>query len=66
LQAAREFLYECHRTECKSYECQQLQAKMSHCPDPALILVDPEQGYTCGLNPDAETLEARRGLGGAL
>jgi hypothetical protein len=58
LQHAREFLYECHRTGWKSYQCQQLQAKMHGCPDPALILVDPEQGYTCGTSPDAKTLEA--------
>lgn len=31
---------------------------MNNCPDPALILVDPEQGYTCGSKPDAKTLEA--------
>ncbi len=58
LQEAREFLYECHRTEWQSYECQQLLAKMNNCPDPALILVDPDQGYACGSKSDAETLEA--------
>ena len=31
---------------------------MSGCPDPALILVDPEQGYTCGQKPTREQLEA--------
>lgn len=58
LQKARELLFECNRTEWKSYECRQLQAKMNNCPDPALIMVDPEQGYTCGQKPDPATLKA--------
>ena len=41
LQAARELLRECQRTQWKDFRCQQLQAKMNNCPDPALILVDP-------------------------
>lgn len=55
LQAARELLRECHRTQWKDFRCQQLQARMSGCPDPALILVDPDQGYSCGakVNPEA-------------
>ncbi len=52
LQAAREFVYECNRNGWKSYECQQLKARMEGCPDPALILVDPDQGYACGSRAD--------------
>jgi hypothetical protein len=52
LQQAREFLYECNRTGWKSSECQQLKARMYRCPNPTQILVDPEQGYTCGDTPD--------------
>jgi hypothetical protein len=52
LQQAREFLYECNRNGWKTTQCQQLNAKMNGCPDPTLILVDPEQGYTCGDTPD--------------
>jgi len=52
LQAAREFLYECNRNGWKSTDCQQLNARMNGCPDPTLILVDPDQGYTCGETPD--------------
>lgn len=59
LQAAREILWECNRTGWKSYECRQLQAKMSRgqCQDPALIYVDPEQGYSCALKIDGEVLK---------
>ena len=57
LQYAREFLWECQRTNWKSYECQALQAKMNRCPDPAQIYVDPEQGYSCGIKFDAEALK---------
>lgn len=53
-QAARELLRECHRTKWKDFRCQQLQAMMSGCPDPALILVDPDQGYSCGAKVDPE------------
>jgi len=31
---------------------------MNNCPDPTLILVDPDQGYTCAGKPDAATVEA--------
>jgi len=58
LAAAREFLRECNRNGWKSSQCQQFQAKMNKCPDPTLILVDPDQGYTCGGKPDAATVEA--------
>ena len=57
LQGAREFLYECNRTQWKSAECKQLQAKMNGCPDPTMILVDPEQGYACGDKIDKEALK---------
>ena len=55
LEGARELLRECHRTQWKDFRCQQLQARMSGCPDPVLILVDPDQGYSCGakVNPEA-------------
>src|SRR5262249_17688829 len=52
LQPAPEFLYECNRTQWGSTECQQLQAKMNHCPDPTMIFVDPDQGYSCGVQFD--------------
>jgi hypothetical protein len=58
LNEARELLRECNRTAWQDFRCQQLQAKLGDCPDPAYILVDPEQGYTCGVKPDAETLKA--------
>ena len=58
LQAAREVLRECHRVGWKSYKCQALQAKMNDCPDPALILVTAEFGYTCMATVDSE--EVRR------
>lgn len=57
LEAARELLRECHRTQWKDFRCQQLNAKMNYCPDPALILVDPGQGYSCGEQPDAEAVK---------
>jgi hypothetical protein len=57
LQAAREFLWECHRTSWKSYACQALQAAMTGCPDPAYIYVDPEQGYSCAPTFDPEALK---------
>jgi len=53
LAAATELLRECHRTNWKDFRCQQLKASMNACPDPALILVDPESGYTCGAKLDA-------------
>ncbi|MCW5831056.1 MAG: hypothetical protein KIS78_01200 [Labilithrix sp.] len=58
LAAARELLRECHRTGWKTYACQKLRAQMNGCPDPALILVDPEQGYSCGDKPDPEAVRA--------
>jgi hypothetical protein len=73
LQQAREFLYECNRTGWKSSECQQLEARMNRCPDPTQILVDPDQGYTCGLTADplavasawkAKCEELKRGVDG--
>lgn len=57
LAAARELLRECNRNGWKSYECQSLQAKMNHCPDPALIYVNPEEGYSCGEKIDAEAVK---------
>jgi hypothetical protein len=49
LASARELLRECNRNGWKSTACQRLHAKMNGCPDPTLILVDPEAGYTCGV-----------------
>ena len=57
LQSARELLRECHRTQWKDFRCQQLQASMSGCPDPTLILVDPDQGYSCGAKVDPEAVK---------
>lgn len=57
LDAARELLRECNRTGWKDFRCQQLNARMHGCPDPALILVDPEQGYSCGTSPDPEAVK---------
>ena len=48
IENARETLRECHRTNWRSFKCQSLLAKMNHCPDPALIYVDPNSGYSCG------------------
>lgn len=56
-EAARELLRECHRTQWKDFRCQQLQASMNNCPDPALILVDPDQGYSCGAKVDPEAVK---------
>jgi hypothetical protein len=56
LAGAREFLRECNRNGWKTYECQKLKSQMNGCPDPALILVDPGQGYSCGEKPDAEAV----------
>jgi hypothetical protein len=58
LDNARAILRECNRTGWKDYSCQQLQAKMKGCPDPALIYVNPEQGYSCGESLDAAGKEA--------
>ena len=58
LQSAREILRECNRNGWKSAQCKQLKAKVNDCPDPTLILVDPDQGYACGAKPDAATVEA--------
>lgn len=57
LDAARELLRECNRTGWKDFRCQQLHARMHGCPDPALILVDPEQGYSCGAGADPEAVK---------
>lgn len=55
--AARELLRECHRTGWKAHACAALQAKMNHCPDPALIYVNPEEGYSCGEKADPEAVK---------
>ena len=57
VEGARELLRECHRTQWKDFRCQQLQANMNGCPDPALILVDPDQGYSCGAKVDPEAVK---------
>jgi hypothetical protein len=57
LQAAREILFECNRTDWKSAQCQSLAAKMNRCPDPKYIYVDPEVGYTCGAKIDPEAVK---------
>lgn len=57
MDAARELLRECNRTDWKDARCQSLQAKMNNCPDPALILVDPDVGYSCGSVPDKEAVK---------
>lgn len=57
LQSARETLHECNRNGWKSHTCQSLAAKMNHCPDPALIFVDPDAGYSCGAAIDAEAVK---------
>lgn len=54
LTSARETLRECNRTGWKPAQCQQLHAKMNHCPDPTRIYVDPEAGYECGATIDAK------------
>ncbi|KLK89553.1 hypothetical protein AA309_30760 [Microvirga vignae] len=54
LQAAREVLRECQRVNWTSHRCQSLQAKMNNCPDPALILVTAESGYTCMATVNSE------------
>lgn len=57
LQAAREFLYECHRTGWESSQCQQLQARLQGCPAPTQIYVDPGiGGFSCAPTIDAEAL----------
>jgi hypothetical protein len=56
LQEAREFLGQCQMTEWKSAECQSLKARLEGCPDPSLIYVDPEQGYSCRPNIDPQAL----------
>jgi hypothetical protein len=54
---ARELLRECHRTAWKSQPCASLLAKMNGCPDPALIYVNPEEGYSCGAKADPEAVK---------
>lgn len=56
LQAAREIIGECQRTGWRHANCQSLLAKMNHCPDPTLILVDPDSGYECGAKLDPEAV----------
>jgi hypothetical protein len=56
---AAEFLLECNRVGWSSYGCQAFLADYNGCGDPATILVDPDQGYSCGPDiPDAKTVEA--------
>lgn len=57
LQAAREFLYECHRTDWKYPGCASMQAATRHCPDPTQVYVDPESGYACVPTIDTEALK---------
>jgi hypothetical protein len=57
IDAARELLRECQRTQWKDFRCQGLHARMNQCPDPALILVDPDQGYACGAKLDPEAVK---------
>jgi len=57
LQAARETVSECQRTAWRSFPCQELWAKMHHCPNPELIYVDPDAGYTCGQAIDPEAVK---------
>jgi hypothetical protein len=53
VQAVRNVLRECHRNGWKSQRCQNLAAKMNHCPDPMKSYVDPDAGYRCGATFDA-------------
>jgi hypothetical protein len=57
LQGARELLGECQRTGWKPVQCQSLLAKINGCPDPTLIYVDPDAGYTCGAKIDPEAVK---------
>ena len=57
LQAAREVLGECMRSGWRSPDCQSLAAKMNGCPDPSLIYVDPDAGYTCRQTIDPKTIK---------
>jgi hypothetical protein len=57
LQAAREIVGECQRTGWRSGSCQSLFAQLKGCPDPTLIYVDPDGGYTCGSKVDPEQLK---------
>ena len=52
--AARELVAECHRTGWKSTQCQQLMAQIKGCPDPTLIYVDPDAGYSCAPTVDPQ------------
>ena len=54
---ARELLRECNRTGWKPHACASLQAKMNGCADPALIYVNPEEGYSCGEKADPEAVK---------
>jgi hypothetical protein len=57
LQTAREFLYECHRTDWKYPGCASMQAATNHCPDPTQVYIDPEVGYACVPAIDTEALK---------
>jgi hypothetical protein len=56
LQEAREFVVECQRTEWRSGDCKRFLARFEGCPDPTLIYVDPEIGYTCRPKIDPQAL----------
>lgn len=56
LHAAREFVRECNRTGWRTTACQQLNARMNGCPNPTQILVDPDQGYSCGQAADPKAV----------
>jgi hypothetical protein len=57
LQTAREYLFECHRTDWKYPGCASLQAATQRCPDPTQVYVDPESGYACMDSIDTEALK---------
>jgi hypothetical protein len=57
LQALKELMWECHRTNGQSSVCKDLEAKATHCPDQTTINVDPEQGHSCTINVDMEALK---------
>lgn len=58
LAQARETLRECTRNGWKRADCRQLHARMNQCPDPTLILVDPDAGYVCAPEVDAKAVAA--------
>jgi hypothetical protein len=52
MDSVRQTIAECNRTGWKHATCQSIIANVYRCPDPSQILVDPDQGYTCGAQPD--------------